>query len=95
MSYAEIADQTDDGQWQRRMVACAVEQAQVFVNDARPEFYRLAQEIIADAGEALAMRWLVSGAPVAGDQDDDQVLLSAVQYAWPIFGATLVPADET
>jgi hypothetical protein len=91
MTYSDIAAQVEDPEWQRRLIACGVEQAMVFKDDTRPEFYLYAQTIIADASKALEMRWLVAGAPVVGDQADDPVLLDAVQYAWPIYGAVLVP----
>jgi hypothetical protein len=96
--YSDVAALVEDGEWQRRMIACSVEQARVFTNDARPEFKLLADAIIADASEALGMRWLVASAPVVGDQADDPVLLDAVQNSWPIYGATLAgaaPASDT
>lgn len=79
-----------DPEFAGRVNACGVEQAQVFINDGRPEYVALAREILTNGAVAT----LVVNVAARPDMDadiDDPGILAAVQYVWPLIGATLVP----
>jgi hypothetical protein len=93
MTYADQAATAADPGFGDRVTACAVEQAQIFVNDDRPEFQVLARQVIASTQSARALVPLVAGKPEMSTESDDGAILSAVQAVWPIYGASLVPPE--
>jgi hypothetical protein len=95
MTYAEDAATTNDPGFRDRVFACATEQAKTFVNDARPEFYVLAQQVISSQMYATGLIPLVAAEPGVTPAVDDPGLLGAVQAVWPTYGATLVDVTTT
>jgi hypothetical protein len=90
---------THDLEFYDRVIACSVEQAQIFVNDARPEFSNLATAIIAATGAARGVFDLVCTSPNFRDVDDgaaapDGDILAAVQAVWPVYGAAAYPEPQ-
>jgi len=94
MTYADQAATTQDPAFNDRVIACTVEQALVFVDDQRPEFKLLAQQVISSAGYGRQLVPLVAGKPGMSPESDDGAILAAVQAVWPVYGATLV-TEET
>lgn len=94
MSYQDQHDIAMDKRFQERITMCVAEQAEIFVNDDRPQFKQLAFQAIA-ALEATAVQFvpLVSVRPgmSAGSTDGD--ILAAVQYVWPLVGARFTPLE--
>lgn len=91
MSYADQAATAKDPGFIDRVTACALEQAQVFADDARPEYSQLADIIIGSAGTAHALVPLVAARPAITVEATDGDILAAVQYVWPVYGGTLAP----
>ena len=91
MSYADQAATAADPGFIDRVAACGVEQAEIFVNDARPEFHVLARQVIGSAYTARALVPLVAARPGITADSGDPDLLAAVQNVWPVYGATIVP----
>lgn len=95
MAYHDVASLVTDSDFTNRITACCTEQAAVFVNDQRPEYVALAQDVIADAGNAAWFYWPVASAPgfadafVSGGSAaiTDPMLLAAVQALWPTIAA--------
>ena len=90
MTYAEQAATAHDPEFSGRVIACGVEQSLIFIDDSRPEFYLLAEQIIAGSGAAGALVPLVAGKAGITSESEDPDLLAAVQAVWPVYGATLV-----
>lgn len=94
MSYSAIDALTNDAFFAGRVRACCVEQAEVFRNDARPDFVALADDCLRGDGEKfLAFTRITAAAPgiadQAGDPVDqtkvtDAVILSTVQANWQV-----------
>jgi hypothetical protein len=93
MTYADQAATATDPDFRARVTACAVEQAQIFINDERPEFHGLASRIIQSVGAAEPLVGLVAGKPGISTASGDPDLLAAVQAVWPVYGAAMVPAQ--
>jgi hypothetical protein len=55
MSYLDIAQLTDDAQFQSRVRACTVQEAQTFKDDARPAFVALANDCLRGGGATTLM----------------------------------------
>ena len=93
MSYAEdYALATANLDFRGRVSMCIAEQAKVFVNDGRPEFYRVAQDAIADNATVTDQFVpLVATQPDMTGESADSELLAAVQALWPVVGAGHVP----
>jgi hypothetical protein len=95
MSYSAVDQLTQDSLFGGRVRACAVEQALVFQNDARPEFVALADAVLKNEPEAVStITRLVASAPGLADKastgdglDQTQItdgdILSSVQAQWP------------
>jgi hypothetical protein len=92
MSYADTAATAIDEAFIARVMACGVQQALTFVNDARPEFKNYAQAVIASENNARQLVWPVCGQPAITAVSADPDLLAAVQAVWPLVGASYVPA---
>lgn len=93
MSYAEdYALATANLDFKGRVSMCIAEQAKVFVNDARPEFFMVANDAIADNATVTAQFVpLVATQPDMDAESTDPELLAAVQALWAVVGATHVP----
>lgn len=74
-----------------RISMCVAQQAKIFTNDGRAEFYELARAAIADNRKITDQFLpLIATEPGVTDQSDDAQLLSAVQALWPVMGAGYV-----
>lgn len=83
---------TFDQDFRGRVSACVTEQAKVFINDGRPEFYLLARDAITSPAAVLNdMILVVTTQPGITAESTDGDILSAVQYVWPTVGASRVP----
>jgi len=93
VSYESQDELTRDEVFRGRVRMCVAEQAEVFVNDGRPEYKQLANQAIG-ALEPTTEQFvpLVAMAPAMSADATDGAILSAVQYMWPIVGARYVPA---
>jgi hypothetical protein len=89
MTYAEQAATAANPGFNTRVVACSVQQAETFINDARPEFSDLARLIIRDSNTGAYLTPLVAAMPNMTVESEDPDLLAAVQAVWPVYGATL------
>lgn len=94
MSYAEdYALAYADLDFRGRVSMCVAEQAKVFVNDDRAQFYELAHAAIADNAAVTAQFLpLVATEPEMDAEADDAQLLAAVQALWAVVGAGYVTA---
>jgi hypothetical protein len=92
VAYSDEFDLTNDPEFRGRVGMCVAEQAKVFVNDERPEFYQLANVAIGDYRVvADQMMPLVATQPGMSNTATDGDILSAVQSLWPVVGKRLVP----
>jgi hypothetical protein len=91
VSFADQAATAADPDFTGRVIACAVQESETFINDTRPEFTLLARQIIGASGSAAALVPLVAARPGITTASADPDILAAVQYVWPVYGATLVP----
>lgn len=95
MTYADMFALSTDYSFQSRITAASSEQALIFVNDARPEFYEPARRIILAAGNAAPFFSLVAAQPAMTTESTDGDILAALQAVWPQYGAALnAEADE-
>jgi len=77
-----------DLDFRSRLSMCIAEQAKVFVNDERPEFFQVAHDAIADNAKVTDQFLpLVATQPGMTNESTDADLLSAVQALWPVVGA--------
>jgi hypothetical protein len=95
MSFQTIADLTTDTAFAGRVSACATQQAEIFQNDARPDFVALAGAVMTGQGDVLwtfirlaaAAPGLADTAGGGGATDQaaisDPDILAAVQSNWP------------
>lgn len=92
MAYQDQYDLTQDKSFQERVTMCIAEQAEIYVNDGRPEFYQLANQALA-ALEPTAVQFvpLVANRPAMSTSSTDGDIMAAVQYLWPIVGKRYVP----
>lgn len=95
MSYANQAALTVNADFQARVSACAVEQANIFKDDGRAEIAALANMVLL-SGNASGMVPMICGLPGFGDVTDqsaitDGQILSAVQNVWPTYAALVFP----
>lgn len=94
MGYSAIDELTNDVLFGGRVRACCVEQAEVFKNDARPDFVALANDVLRGVGEKTnAFTRITAAAPGVADQAGDPVdqskigdavILSTVQANWQV-----------
>lgn len=104
MSYQSQTALAEDPDYQGRVRACSIQQAQIFVNDQRPAFVSYAQAVIRQGPEQIAMFHLTAAAPGIADKVDtgegidqsrvtDDEILSCVQAAWPVASDTYYAED--
>lgn len=94
MSYASDSGRANNPAFLQRVEAACVKEAATMAGagSAPPPSLQLAEAILADSSQTHYMRYLIAGAPVAGDMDtDDLVMLSAVQWAWPLHANARYP----
>lgn len=96
MSYSDIDMLTQDPLFGGRIRACCVEQAEVYKNDARPEFVDLANDVLKGDGQGVAsfIRITAAAPGIAemattnGSLDQSQVtdgaILASVQANWEV-----------
>lgn len=99
MSYADVAALDADEAWRTRVGACCFEQAQVYVNDGRPDIATLATTVLVGGEVPDTLRQYISYSPgfaaayATGGQEaiTDGELLSATQAVWPTVAGLLYP----
>lgn len=93
MSYQAQNDLSTNPVFRGRVRMSVAEQAQIFVDDTRPEYQMLAHQAIG-AIEATTDQFvpLVATRPGMTTESTDGDILSAVQYVWPMVGARYIPA---
>jgi hypothetical protein len=95
MTYADQAATAADPEFRDRVRACTTQQALIFIDDGRPEFNVLAEQVIHNAGTADSLVPLVAGKPGITTGSGDPDILAAVQAVWPVYGATLIGEEPT
>jgi hypothetical protein len=92
MAYQDQHDLAEDRSFQDRVTMCVAEQAEVYVDDTRPEFQSLAYQAMAaleaTAGQFVPLAAVRPGMTVASTDGD---ILAAVQYLWAKVGARYAP----
>lgn len=92
MTYESQNELSKDPGFRGRVRMCVAEQAEVFVNDGRPEYQQLAYQAISALDPTTDQFVpLVSTRPAMSVTSADLDILSAVQYVWPLVGARYVP----
>jgi hypothetical protein len=97
MSYLSQAQLSDDDVFRRRSRAAAQQQADIYLNDARPNFIALSQAVLRDeAGPVSSFTRLNAAGPDIAEKVDngdgtidqakvtDEDLLSLTQANWPV-----------
>lgn len=94
MSYQVQDELSKDPGFNNRVRMCVAEQAQVFVNDDRPQYKQLAYQAIG-ALDATTNQFvpMVSTRPAMSTASTDGDIMAAVQYLWPIIGDRYTPAE--
>ena len=96
MSYSTIDQLTGDPAFSGRIRACATQQAEVFKDDARPDFVALANDQLTGGTTYLAFVRIAAAGPgmadAAGDPPDqslipDDDILASVQGSWQTVAA--------
>jgi hypothetical protein len=95
VSYQVIFQLSNDSSFRGRVQSSANEQASTFINDARPDFVALSQEILRGLGRSIDTftRWCAAAPGVADSADngdgtitqskvEDQTILTVVQGQW-------------
>lgn len=108
MSYQSIDQLTNDTVFAGRSRAAAVQQAEIFKDDARPSWVAVAGECLKGNGETyLAFTRINAGGPGIGDRVDngdgtidqtrvtDADLLSLTQANWPTVAGLYFNDDGT
>ena len=107
MSFANIFALTWDQAFTGRVTSCATQQAEIFRNDARPDFVALANDVLRGNGtRASTFTRITAAAPGIADKaatedgidqslvtDDD--LLSTVQANWQVVAGLFYAEDGT
>lgn len=94
MSYQEQNDLSTDQGFRGRVRMCVAEQAEVFVNDDRPQYKQLAlQAITALDPTTDQFVPMVSVRPAMSTTSTDGDILAAVQYVWPLIGSRYTPVE--
>jgi hypothetical protein len=102
-TFQAIAQLTDDVWWQARIRACAVQQSETFVNDARPQFVAAAGEVLRGGSDiTLALTRIAGAGPgmadTAGNPPDqaqipDADILASVQANFPLVAGLYYSED--
>jgi hypothetical protein len=104
MSYRSQDQLTGDVGFQGRVRACSVQQAGIFVNDARPDYVALAHDVlrggrgpdftrVAAAGPGVAESVDIGNGIIDSSLVTDEALLSLVQGNWPVVAALYYDAE--
>ena len=106
MSYQSIDQLTNDVIFAGRVRSCTIEQAEVFKDDARPDWVAVAGACLAGNGEIyLAFIRIEAAGPGIADKADngdgtidqakvtDADLLSLTQANWPVVGGLFFTTD--
>jgi hypothetical protein len=106
VSYQAINQLTNDVDFGGRSTAAATQQAEVFINDARPDFVALANDVLRGAaGPLWAFIRMNAAGPGIGDKVDngdgtidqskvtDADLLSLTQANWQVVAGLYFTAD--
>jgi len=94
MSYSEANDLINNAEWAGRVQVCAREQALIFSDDGRPEYYGLAYAIISDPRtEPYDFCFLLASQPGISAESTDGDILAAVQAIWPKVGQAYAPEE--
>jgi hypothetical protein len=94
VSYESQNDLVEDREFQGRVRMCVAEQAEVFVNDDRPEYKQLAIQAITALDPTTAQFIpMVAVRPGMTAASTDNDILAAVQYVWPLVGARYTPIE--
>lgn len=93
LTQSRLADNAD---FRDRVLTCCLEQALIFKDDTRREFYMLAKQFIQSPQSAVGLFELVCVAPNFRDVTNqteipDNDILAAVQANWPVYGAVIYP----
>jgi hypothetical protein len=109
MSYQSQWALTYDDPFVSRCRACLTQQANIFKDDARPDFVALATSILRQDNGSIMVTWqsALGAAPGLADEADngdgtvdsskitDQEILSNVQAMWPAVAALYFTSDGT
>lgn len=106
MSYHAQAQLEADGTFQQRTRAAAIQQAEIFKNDQRPDFVAVAEGVLRDEGGLWpAFNRLAAGGPgiaekaatADGGVDQSKItdadLLSLTQANWPVVAGLYFTED--
>jgi hypothetical protein len=104
-TFQAIAQLTDDVWWQARIRACAVQQSETFVNDARPQFVAAAGDVLRGGSDITSSLTRVAAAgpgmaDAAGNPPDqaqipDADILASVQANFPLVAGLFYAEDGT
>lgn len=95
MSFESIDQLTQDPLFAGRVRACAVQQAETFKDDARPDFVALADDQLTGGTTYLAFVRIVAAFPGLAEQPEitDGDILSQVQANWPTVAGLYFDAE--
>ena len=96
MTYESQANLSQDQALKERVAACCMEQALVFKDDGRREFYLLARQFVQVPATTEGYYTVLCGTPNFADVTDgstvtDGAILAAVQAYWGGYGEILYP----
>jgi hypothetical protein len=96
MSYESQAALSTNDAFRGRVFTCCKQQAMIFKDDTRREFFMLANQIIAAPNTAEGIFQLVVVHPNYADVTDqsaveDNDIMGVVQAVWPVYGAVMYP----
>ena len=97
MSFQEIDQLTSDPVFGGRVRACAVQQAETYKNDARPDFVALADDQLKGGTTYLAFVRIIAAFPGLAEADEiaDADILSQMQANWQVVAGLYYAADGT
>jgi hypothetical protein len=104
MSFATIDLLTSDSAFNGRIRACCVQQAEVFKDDARPDFVSLANDQLTGGTTYLTFTRIAAAGPgfadTAGDPPDqslipDADILASIQGSWQVVAGLFYNEDGT
>jgi len=107
MTYHAQAQLEQDYWFQHRSRAAAVQQAEIYKDDQRPDFVALAEAVVRDEGPTAAFPRLNAAGPGIADKADngdgtidsskvtDADLLSLTQANWPTVAGLYYAPDGT
>jgi hypothetical protein len=106
MSYQSQAQLEADNAFQQRSRAAAIQQADIFINDQRPDFVAVSKGVLrADASLIIAFNTQAAAGPGIADKVDngdgtidqakvtDADMLSLTQASWPTVAGLFFDAD--